>query len=190
MHGHQLRLLAEQEHLHHWTDISVGALYGAMKRLATEGLVAVVRTEREGSYPERHVYGITASGRVSLAALQHEGLEQIVFKADPVDLALSRADPDRLDGLGEALSGRLTRLREMLHETDLQNERARPFLSVGEAHALLHRSYRLQAEINWHENLIGALPEVIADERARALVPEPLPTIAPRRAQHQPKDPS
>ena len=60
MHGHQLRLLAEEEHIDQWTDITVGALYGAIKRLATEGLIEERRVEREGSFPERQVWGITA----------------------------------------------------------------------------------------------------------------------------------
>ena len=55
MHGHQLRLLAEQEHVHLRTDFSVGGLYGAIKRLAGEGLLTEVRTERAGGYPERQV---------------------------------------------------------------------------------------------------------------------------------------
>lgn len=48
MHGHQLRLLAEREHVTLWTDITVGALYGAIKRLAAEDLIAEERTEKEG----------------------------------------------------------------------------------------------------------------------------------------------
>ena len=39
MHGHQLRLLAEEEHVALWTDITVGSLYGAIKRLAAEELI-------------------------------------------------------------------------------------------------------------------------------------------------------
>ena len=39
MHGHQLRQLAEMEHIDMWTDITVGALYGAIKRLAAEDLI-------------------------------------------------------------------------------------------------------------------------------------------------------
>lgn len=185
MHGHQLRLLAEQEHLHLWTDISVGALYGALKRLTGDGLVAGVRTEREGSYPERQVYAITEAGRASLALLHRQGLEAVVFRPDPFDLALSRPDPDRLDELGDALDARLAALREMLAETDRANDRARPYLSTGEQHAMVHRMHRIRTEINWHEDLIAALPDVVADERARALDPEPLPTTT----QHHPKDP-
>ena len=178
MHGHQLRLLAEQEHVHLWTDISVGALYGAIKRLAAEGLLAEVRTEREGSYPERQVYGITGAGRTSLVELQQGALEQVVLKPDPFDLALCRPDPDRLDGLADAVAHRLQTLQALLLDVERANERARPYLSLSETHALLHREHRLRAEIEWHQGLITALPDVVADERARALTPDPLPTAA------------
>ena len=176
MHGHQLRLLAEQEHVHLWTDISVGALYGAIKRLAGEGLLAEVRTERAGAYPERQVYGITDAGRASLAALQAGALAQVVFKPDPFDLALCRSDPDRLDELPDAIRERLHTLQALLAETEQANARARPYLSLAETHALQHREHRLRAEVDWHRALVEALPAVVADERTRALTPDPLPT--------------
>jgi DNA-binding PadR family transcriptional regulator len=179
MHGHQLRLLAEQEHVHLWTDISVGALYGALKRLAAEGLLAEIRTEREGSYPERQVYGITASGRSVLRDLHRQQLEHVAFRPDPFDLALSRPDPGRLDELPDVLEARLKALLGMLAETEQANAHARPYLSLGEAHALLHREHRLRAELAWHRDLVAALPDVIADERSRALTPDPLPTAEP-----------
>lgn len=182
MHGHQLRLLAEQEHVHLWTDISVGALYGALKRLAAEGLLAEVRVEREGSYPERQVYGITETGRNALAELHQQGLEHVWFRPDPFDLALSRPDPERLDELPAALEARLTTLVRLLDDTEQQTDRARPYLSVGETHALLHRGHRLRAEIAWHQGLVDALPDVVADERVRLLAPDPLPTAAPPSA--------
>ena len=184
MHGHQLRLLAEEEHVHLWTDISVGALYGALKRLAAEGLLAEVRTEREGSYPERQVYGVTDAGRAALAGLQQAALEQVVLKPDPFDLALSRPDPDRLDDLTDALAARLATLHDLLADLRVRTARARPYLSVAETHALVHREHRVRAEIGWHESLLAAAPEIVADERARAVHPDPLPTaedLAARR---------
>ena len=184
MHGHQLRLLAEEEHVHLWTDISVGALYGALKRLAGEGLLAEVRTEREGGYPERQVYGITDEGRVALAGLQQAALEQVVLKPDPFDLGLSRPDPDRLDDLPAALAARLATLHHLLADEQARTRRARPHLSVGETHAMLHLEHRIRAEITWHESLLAAAAELVADERARALQPPPLPTaedLAARR---------
>ena len=63
LHGHQIRQQAQADHAELWADVHVGSLYGALKRLANEGLVREVRTERVGNRPERTVYEITADGR-------------------------------------------------------------------------------------------------------------------------------
>ena len=51
MHGHRLRLQAEHNRVNLWTDITVGAVYGAMKRLAAEGLLRESGREQEGNRP-------------------------------------------------------------------------------------------------------------------------------------------
>ena len=47
-HGRRLRLEAERKRVHVWTDLSVGVVYGAMKRRAAEGLPRAV-----GRFPSR-----------------------------------------------------------------------------------------------------------------------------------------
>ena len=99
MHGHRMRLAAQQDRLDLWTDVRPGALYGVLKRLAGEGLIAATASERAGAYPERTVYEITADGRAALEALQDQALRTVVFPTDPFDLALAGgdlADPSRL----------------------------------------------------------------------------------------------
>ena len=167
MHGHQLRLLAEEEHVHYWTDISVGSLYGAIKRLAAEGLIAELRLEREGNYPERQVYGLTPAGMDTLHRLRREGLETVVFKPDPFDLAVSRLDPDRLDELQATLEARIGALRTMLADSEAQRARADQYLTVVERLTLAHKTVRLTAEIDWHTTLLAELPRIIADEKTR-----------------------
>jgi DNA-binding PadR family transcriptional regulator len=167
MHGHQLRLLAEQEHIHRWTDITVGALYGAIKRLASEGLLEVVRTEREGNFPERHIYRITEAGKKKRALLFGDTMHEIVIKPDPFDLALARLDPDRLDDLERNLDTRRAALGRLLEESVAANLEAHPYLTVSETHALKHREHRIQAEIDWLESIRADLPAILADERSR-----------------------
>lgn len=166
-HGHQLRQLAEQERVHLWTDISVGALYGALKRLAAEGLIAASRTEQVGAYPERQIWTITAAGRGSLARLREDGLREIVLRADPVDLALARFDPERAVQLPDLVAARLAGLRAMLAEAQQDTQRAAPYLTPMEAAVIEHRPARIQAEIDWHEALLARLPDLIAAEPAR-----------------------
>ena len=167
IHGHQLRQLADKEYVTHWTDISVGALYGALKRLAHEGLIEEARTEREGGYPERQIWRITAAGRVALAQLREEGLGEIVFRPDPFDLAMSRLDRDRLDAFPAVLELRLQRLRAMLADERVKIEQIAQNLSVTEQFVVRHRDARLEAEIAWHESLLERLPEILADEKRR-----------------------
>src|SRR5690242_5684162 len=110
MHGHALVALAEEEHVAEWTDISVGGLYGAIRRLASEGLIEPLRLERQGNYPERQVYGISTTGRAALRVLQRTALVDVVQRPDPVDLGLARLDPDALDELPAVIGARRDRI--------------------------------------------------------------------------------
>ncbi|GAA4267480.1 PadR family transcriptional regulator [Frondihabitans peucedani] len=167
MHGHQLRLQAEQERVHLWTDISVGALYGALKRLAADGLLTEVRVEREGNFPERQVYAITEAGRDALRELHQATLAAVVHRPDPFDLAFARLDPDRLDDLPRTIQERLSTLERMLDETVANNDRARQWLTIGEELVITHGEHRLRSEIDWLRTLQRRLPDIIAAERTR-----------------------
>jgi DNA-binding PadR family transcriptional regulator len=167
MHGHQLRLLAEKEHVQEWTDISVGALYGALKRMAAEGLIEEVRAEREGAYPERQVYAITDVGRISLSTTKLNALREIVVRTDPFDLAMSRLDGSKLGSLDELLAARIAHLKSMAAEAEAHIHSIEQYLTFTEQIVMSHKVARLHAEVEWHENLYTLLPKIIADESAR-----------------------
>ncbi|CAN5611865.1 PadR family transcriptional regulator [soil metagenome] len=167
MHGHALRLLAEEEHVDEWADVTPGAIYGAIKRLAAEQLIAPLRLEREGNYPERQVYEITSAGLDSLRTIRAEALQTIVYRTDPVDLALARLGAENLDSLEETLLARLTDLRERVASEEVKVQRIGQYLTLTEKHVTRHDLHRLRGEVAWHEELIGALPEIIADEKSR-----------------------
>ena len=78
MHGHRLRLEAERKRVHLLDrGISVGAVYGAMKRLASEGLLGKRREPRRAAYP--HSFRRTPH----LVALRRDVLNGVWFKYDP-----------------------------------------------------------------------------------------------------------
>jgi DNA-binding PadR family transcriptional regulator len=167
MYGHQLRLLAEEEHVALWTDITVGSLYGALKRLATEELIEEIRVERSGAYPQRQVWAITDAGREAVGALRLRALREIVIKPDPFDVAMTRLDPQHLDDLPTIIAARITSLTAMLTEWEAHAATIERYLSVSERTVMQHRADRLRAEIAWHERLSAGLAEIAADERAR-----------------------
>jgi len=167
MHGHAMRLLAEQEHIDEWADVTVGAIYGAIKRLAAEGLIDAVRLEREGNYPERQVFDITASGRESLRSIRRQALETIVYRPDPVDLAIARLGADDIDDLEGILEARVAELHVRIAEEETKPDRIGHHLTVTELYVTRHDLHRLRGELAWHQELLGALPGIIADETSR-----------------------
>jgi len=167
MHGHALRLLAEEELVEKWADVSPGAIYGAIKRLAAEELIEVERVERDGNYPERQVYAVTATGLESLRQIRNEALERIVYRPDPFDLALCRLGDENIDGLRETLETRLATFRDRLANEELKLDQIGQFLTTTEKHVTKHDKHRIRGEIAWLEELIEALPEILDDELSR-----------------------
>ncbi|MEP6843032.1 MAG: helix-turn-helix transcriptional regulator [Pseudolysinimonas sp.] len=167
MHGHQLKQLAEKEHVDEWTDITVGALYGALKRLHAEGLIDEVRVEREGAYPERQVWGVTDAGRAALTGLRLDGLRNIVVRPDPFDLAISRLDRELIDELPAVLDTRIADLKAALLESETHTDDIDKYLSPLEQFVMRHKAARLRGEIAWHEQLAVELPQIIPAEKSR-----------------------
>ncbi len=166
MHGHRLRLEAERKHLTMWTDITVGAVYGALARLAVEGLLRQTGEEREGNRPTRQIYEITDEGREVLAKLRRNGLTEIWFKHDPFDLALTRLDPANAVDLPELLIGRLEALEAELGKAVAMNEWAAPHVGVTKGWALKHGEYRLRAEVAYLRALLADKDSIAAEVRA------------------------
>lgn len=150
-----------------WTDITVGGLYGALKRLASEDRIAQVRVEQTGSYPPRQIWSITDGGREALSSLRLRALSDIVVKPDPFDLAMTRLDPDHLADLPLTVAARLTSLSAMLTDWEARAAAADRYLTVTEKLMVKHRLDRLRTDIAWHQELADQLPEIIADEQAR-----------------------
>ncbi len=165
MHGHRLRLEAERNHVPLWTDISVGAVYGAMGRLAAEGLLHALKQERDGKRPTRQLFEITEAGCRALADLRRRGLSEVWFRFDPFDLALTRTDPGILDVLPQLLSRRLEAVRTRLDEITRVSEEARPHVGLAKQWALRHTGYRLEAEIAYLTDLLAVADDIVADER-------------------------
>lgn len=167
MHGHQIRLQAQSDRTEQWTDVRVGSLYGALKRLALEGLVEEVRSEREGNLPERTVYGITRAGRAALRTVHDEALRKVAWSPDPFDLALAHARDVPEETLAHIVVDRLAALAAQEAALRHQLEFADPYLTEAERMVLNHLIARKAVEVRWHEDLVDRLPKIAADFEAR-----------------------
>jgi DNA-binding PadR family transcriptional regulator len=163
LHGHQIRQHAQTDRTETWAGVKPGSLYGALKRLASEGLIRELRTERQGNRPERTVYEITPEGRRSLSALHDEALHQVVTHDDPFDLAVAVSRDLAEDDLARIVADRLSVLRALQSTQRHRAERADPYLNEAERMVLRHVLERTAAEVRWHEELLDRVPKIVAD---------------------------
>lgn len=161
MHGHQIRREAQTNRTELWTDIKVGSLYGALSRMADEGIIEALRTERAGNMPARTVYAITDAGRQELSVLRDEALREVRLRPDPVDLALQYSASLGADEVVAAFTARRAALAAKLDAWRLLHARAAPYLRGTEPLSFEHRGFRLEAEIAWHDRVIADLPAAL-----------------------------
>ncbi len=168
MYGHQLRRDARMDRADLWSDVRPGSLYGALHRLAAEGLIEPVRTEQSGNLPARTVYAITAEGQRELRALRAEALTQVGLRPDPVDLALAMsADLDE-DTLRGYVDDRVRVLAAEAAQFDHHRDRAWPDQTVADDLVMEHARLRIEAELAWHSLVLDRIGKLAADSQYRA----------------------
>ena len=161
MHGHQIRRNAQTDRTELWTDIKVGSLYAALNRMAAEGAIEAVRTERAGNMPARTVYAITNEGQEELSALRDAILRDTRLRPDPVDLALHNSQGMTPEELLAAITDRKAAMETELASSRHLLDMASPYLTGVELLGFQHRLIRLEAEIAWHDQLLRELPKLL-----------------------------
>ncbi|MEI9888133.1 MAG: PadR family transcriptional regulator [Rhizomicrobium sp.] len=164
VHGHLIRQFAERMQAPLWTDISVGAIYGAINRLAAEGLLRETAQERAGNRPTRQLYEITDEGRRALDALRREGLSEVWFKPDPFDLALTRLDRKTAKALPAILAKRLEAVRAKLAERRKIAAEIGAKAGLAKLWVVRHGEYRLEAEVAYLTDLLKAAADIANDK--------------------------
>jgi DNA-binding PadR family transcriptional regulator len=166
MYGHQIRRNARMGRADLWSDVRPGSLYGALHRLAAEGLIEPVRTEQSGNLPARTVYAITAEGQRELRTLRAEALSEVGLRPDPVDLALVMSGDLDGDVLRGYIEDRIRALRSQAAASAHHGERVWPDQTVADDLVAEHARLRIEAELSWHQLLLdqaGKLTEATAD---------------------------
>lgn len=161
MHGHQIRRTAQIDRTELWTDVKVGSLYGALNRMAAEGVIEAVRTEREGNLPSRTVYAITSEGQNELRALVAAALRDTRLRPDPVDLALQYSQDMAAEDVIATFEERRTALEAELKSWRRLRDVAAPHLDGVEPLGFEHQLLRLEAELAWHDRVLADLPKLL-----------------------------
>jgi DNA-binding PadR family transcriptional regulator len=168
MYGHQLRRDARMDRAELWSDVRPGSLYGALHRLAAEGLIEALRTEQDGNLPARTVYAITAEGQRELQVLRAEALQEAGLRPDPVDLALAMSRDLDEDTLRGYLEDRIRALSARSAQFDHLRDRAWPDQTVADDLVVAHARLRMDAELAWHQLVLEQVGKLAAGSEHRA----------------------
>jgi DNA-binding PadR family transcriptional regulator len=163
MYGHQLRRDARMDRAGQWSDVRPGSLYGALHRLAAEGLIEPVRTEQSGNLPARTVYSITAEGHRELRALRSEALAEVGPRPDPVDLALAMSSDLDEDVLRGYVQDRIGVLTAQAAQVEHQAQRAWPDQTVADDLVIEHARLRIESELEWHRRVLDQVGKLAAE---------------------------
>jgi DNA-binding PadR family transcriptional regulator len=166
MYGHQIRRDARLGRADLWSDVRPGSLYGALHRLAAEGLIEPVRTEQSGNLPARTVYAITAEGQRELRALRAEALGDVGLRPDPVDLALVMSGDLDADVMRGYIEDRIRVLGSQAAQHAHHGERIWPDQTVADDLVLEHTRLRVEAELAWHQLVLDRLGKLSAESEA------------------------
>jgi len=156
-HGHELRREAQIGQAELWADVGIGAIYGTLRRMADEGLIEAVRSERQGNMPERTVYALTAEGRRELVVLRDRSLREVRLPADPFDLALSVSADLPPEHLRTVIDGRVAALQGQIADLEHRRMAAAQYLDQRDHLLFEHMLARLNAEVQWHRQIVSEL---------------------------------
>jgi DNA-binding PadR family transcriptional regulator len=163
MYGHQIRRNARMDRADMWSDVRPGSLYGALHRLAAEGLIELVRTEQPGNLPARTVYAITAEGERELRALRAEALGEVGLRPDPVDLALVMSGDLDGDVLRGYIEDRIRSLDSQAGRYAHHGERIWPDQTEADNLVAEHARLRIEAELTWHRMVLDRVGKLTAE---------------------------
>jgi DNA-binding PadR family transcriptional regulator len=167
MYGHQLRRDARLDRTEMWSEVRPGSLYGALHRLAAEGLIEPLRTEQDGQLPARTVYGVTTEGLRELRVLRAEALQAVRVQPDPVDLALGMSADVGEDTLRGYFDDRIKALSAQAAQFSHQRDRLWPDQTVADDLVIEHARLKIEAELNWHRQVLDRIGKLAADSEQR-----------------------
>jgi DNA-binding PadR family transcriptional regulator len=155
LYGYELKHIIE-EHMGDWTKIAFGSIYFALGKLADEGFVVKIATEKEGKRPARSVYQITAEGRTEFLRLLREVWTEVERHYYAIDVGLSFASALPSAEVQGYLHRRVSQLEEMLRHLDEHQEETMQDKSVPRLAAVMfqHSRVHFQAELDWTRGLL------------------------------------
>jgi len=158
LHPYEMTQLMRHRRVDRRVKLRPGSLYHTVERLASQGFIEVVDTQRQGRRPERTVYAVTEKGRDTFAEQTREMLGTPAEEYPHYPVALSAAaELERADAI-EQLRLRVVNLKARIAADQVLIDQVLtedlPYLYWAD-HAFSH--HQRKSELDWTEKLVADL---------------------------------
>jgi DNA-binding PadR family transcriptional regulator len=153
-HGYSIRQRLEEWHVDEWTNVAFGSIYFALNKMAQEGLIESVHSERAGTRTGRIPYTLTELGEREFHRLLQEEWSQRrpIVDSFMAALAFMPSLP-----VGEILTHLRERRATALADADTLEINSRSAHPRYVAELSLLWAARLRAEAEWAEAAIAKI---------------------------------
>jgi DNA-binding PadR family transcriptional regulator len=154
-HPYEIKRRVTQALVECYTDVDVGTLYYAVRRLAADGLISAVSREKVARGGMRTVYGITAKGKRRFQELLHEQFEAEGSVAETLYgamLFLHLADPKTTADL---LRRKIARQTELIRKVVALRKEWGPVLATGGLHLMTHITLQRRLDRKWLQSVLA-----------------------------------
>jgi DNA-binding PadR family transcriptional regulator len=159
-HGYEVKQILESWNADKWANIGYGSIYFALKKMAEEGLLAIL--EDQDDKQDKTMYQITESGSNAFMVMLRAQWLQLKPSVDPFQVALTFMDYLPKDELLTALEHRADTWRHVIKTSQRMLPMALKGMTlpkhIDENHRLILAHY--QTELDWIE---GAIEKVKKD---------------------------
>jgi DNA-binding PadR family transcriptional regulator len=155
LYGYEIKHIIE-DHMGDWTNIAFGSIYFALSKLAKDGMIEKVATEKEGNRPSRSVYQITESGKQEFLNLLREAWSDLEQQYFSIDVALSFSQALPLQEIEGYLQQRLLQVESILEHLDSHQgeQMVRQEIPRVANYIFEHSRVHYQAELEWTRDLL------------------------------------
>ncbi|NUS44575.1 MAG: PadR family transcriptional regulator [Mycobacteriaceae bacterium] len=176
VHGYDVRRELLSWHADEWANVKPGSIYGALKTLQRDGLIAVDGVGQDGARPERTTYRLTSEGEKQFSGMLRDSLWSVEQPKHPYFTTVSLFPHASRDDVVAALRSRILKFEADL--VFLERDQARILAGSGDpaetephhvADAIRLRAEHVQADLRWTQKTLERIEsgelDVWSDER-------------------------
>lgn len=164
VHGYDVRRELLSWRAENWANVKPGSIYGALKTMQRDGLIAVDGVGQDGARPERTTYRVTPEGEKVFGEMVRESLWSAELLRHPYAAAVSMFPQAPREEVVAALRSRILKFEAEI--VQMEREESRILAGSGDptetephhvADAVRLAADHMRADLNWSRKTLARI---------------------------------